>query len=77
MRSGTRALVELTSLLTQRLWELFTLVPAGPKYGDKLVELNGREIDPSFVWSDIYALRFWPQRGSVANVSVHAPTHHR
>ena len=60
MRRGTRALVELTSWLTQHLWEFFAIVPAGQEFGERLAELNGRDVDPSFVWADIYTLRFLP-----------------
>ncbi len=60
MRRGTRALVELTSWFTQHLWEFFAVIPAGQEFGERLAELNGRDVDPSFVWADIYTLRFFP-----------------
>jgi hypothetical protein len=60
MRPGTRALVELTSWLTQHLWEFFAIVPAAHEFEDRLEALNGRDLDATFAWADIYRLQFFP-----------------
>ena len=53
-------MVELTSYLTQHLWEFFAIVPASHEFEGRLVSLNGRDLDPAFAWADIYSLRFFP-----------------
>lgn len=60
MRRGTRALVELTSWLTQHLGEFFAIVPVEQEFGERLVKLDGRDVDTTFAWADIYSLRFFP-----------------
>jgi hypothetical protein len=60
MRRAARAQIELTGWLVQNLESFFDKIPARDEFGEQLVEVNARALDPTFLWADVYALRLFP-----------------
>lgn len=60
MRKAKRALIELTSWLTESSAKFFRDVPPRDEFGASLVALDPREIDASFSWGDLYQLELFP-----------------